>query len=83
MGNYAILKDIVFVRHDAKRHRAPRWRRIIDFFASDSRASKDANPAFEYADKAFFVHSTLFDVTFFFRAKAGARNAPSIFGALA
>ena len=43
IGTYATMTDIVFMRLDKKKDRAPRWRWIVDGFASDSRASKDAN----------------------------------------
>ena len=32
IGKYSILTDIVFVREDAKRDRAPRWRWVVDGF---------------------------------------------------
>ena len=67
--NYPILTDIVFVRQDAKRDRAPRWHWIVDVFYQWQESFKGCQltiqPAFENADSAFLFIQHCFIFVFF------------------
>ena len=69
---------MVFVRKDAKRDRAPRWRWIVDVFffqvtAEPQRMPIDIQPAFDYTDSACLFAQNMYifrDDVFAFRPNA-------------
>ena len=75
--NYPMLTDIVLVRQDATRDRAPRWRWIVDFFFRCSRTASEGcqltiPPAFENADGAFLVFFNAVVIFVFFALRPSA-----------